>query len=860
MPIAFSVFTPMQKLHKVTACCLLFIMLFSCAGVLAQTKKKKSRSVRDSLRAAILSRDSMMRSLKRSDTSVNNLLQKVEYYTSSFNQIKTNLAKQLDTVDISTQLPRYEKRIGLIKSLIDNDKSSTLRYLYAIRDILTRSDDQLDLWQEELADINSKLIQNQTDLNAISQDSVLKILPADSSLATTFLIQKIAIDSKYHRLDTVNKKLMVKIGLLQNRTSSVYISILDLKDQIDLKIRDFSIRALSAEYSDIWDMKADEGSNFGEAFSKTVNMNSKLFSFFVGRDILIHLSGLLVLLGFLTWVYASRNKIRKTNEAYENVFSQASYVIHYPLISSVIIAFTLVPNFYDHPPVVVLETFFVVLITALLYLARKTCTKPLFNYLLLLFIITNIYCVSNLFIQVTNADRIVILLLGLASIFISVRLLPAVRKSPGDFLPHTGIVLKFFILLQVISFICNVFGRFSMAKIIGVTAVHNLWLAMAMYYIVQMIMEALFLQLEASKNSSNLSSYIDFQLLKNKFRSILTVLTSVLWLVMLTQNLSIEDAVFTHIEDFLTTNRSIGGTNTQFTFQSVIIFIAVIWLSSITSKIISYLYDVSARHKHDMDVLKKKNRTSTLLIRIGVIAIGFFLAVAASGVPLDKITIIISAFGIGIGFGLQNIVNNLVSGLILAFEKPVQVGDIIEVDSRSGTILDIGIRASKIATSDGAEVIIPNGDLISHHVINWTLSNNNRRVELIVGVAYGTNIEKVKGLLNGVLNAHNDIMTTPEPSVLLHNLSESSVDFRVLFWAADINTWLGLKSSVLTDIYDVFNNEGIEIPFPQQDVHVLMPPDSQLTATQIKEKDQQVKKVKSTDTDDTKSNPPDQDQ
>ncbi|MDR6941507.1 mechanosensitive ion channel family protein [Mucilaginibacter pocheonensis] len=849
----------MYKIVKVAAFSFLLITFFSCADVLAQTKKKKARSVRDSLRASILSRDSMMRSLKRSDTSTNNLLQKVEYYTSAFNQIKTNLSKQIDTVDISEQLPRYEKRISLIKSLIDNDKSSTLRYLYAIRDILTRSDDQLDLWQEQLADINSKLVQNQTDLNAISQDSVLKILPADSSLATTFLIQKIAIDSKYHRLDTVNKKLMVKIGLLQNRTSSVYISILDLKDQIDLKIRNFSIRALSAEYSNIWNMKADEGTDFTEALSKTATMNSKLFNFFIGRDILIHLSGLLILLGFVAWVYASRKKIRKTNEAFDMVFSQANYVIRYPFVSAVIIAFTLIPNFYDHPPVVVLETFFVILITALLYLTRKTCPKPLFNYLLLLFIITNIYCLSNLFIQVTNADRVAVLLLGLASIFISLRFLPSVRKAPDDFLPYTGVVLKFFILLQTVSFICNVFGRFSLAKIIGVTAVHNLWLAMAMYYIVQMVMEALFLQLEASKNSNNLTSYIDFQLLKNKFRSVLVILTSLLWLVMLTQNLSIEDVVFTHIETFLTTNRSIGGTNTQFTFQSVIIFIAVIWLSSILSKVISYLYDVSAKHKHDMDMLKKKNRTSTLLIRIGVIAIGFFLAVAASGVPIDKITIIISAFGIGIGFGLQNIVNNLVSGLILAFEKPIQVGDIIEVDSRSGTILDIGIRASKIATSDGAEVIIPNGDLISHHVINWTLSNNNRRVELIIGVAYGTSIEKVKGLLNDVLKSHTDIMTTPEPSVLLHNLSESSVDFRVLFWAADINTWLGLKSSVLTDIYDTFNKEGIEIPFPQQDVHVLLPPDG-VTVNSTNEKVKPAKNIKGTNANDTKADQSDQDQ
>lgn len=854
--MAFSVFIPMHKIVKVTTYLLLFITLFSGVDALAQTKKKKTRSKRDSLRASILSRDSLLRTLKKSDTSTNNLLQKVEYYTSAFNQIKGNLSKKIDTVDISTQLPRYEKSVGIIKSLIDDDKSSTLRYLFTIRDVLTRLGDQLDGWQDQLADINSKMIQNQTDLNAISKDSTLKILPSDSSLATTFLIQKIAIDSKYHRLDTVNKKLMVKIGLLQNRTSSVYISVLDLKDQIDQKIRDFGERALSAEYSDIWNMKASEGSDFKEALSKTATMNSKLFSFFISRDILTHLAGLVVLLGFLAWIYSSRKKILKTNDAPEGVFNQANYVTSYPITSSVIVAFTLVPNFYDHPPVVVLETFFVILIAAILYISKKTCPKPLFNYLLQLFIITNIYCISNLFIQVTNADRIAVLILGLASAYISIRLLPAVRKAPEDFLPHTGIVLKIFIALQLASFVCNVFGRFSLAKIIGVTAVHNLWLAMAMYYIVQIFMEALFLQLEASKNSNNLSSYIDFQLLKNKFRSVLTVLVSLLWIVMLTQNLSVEDSVFDHIEAFLTTNRSIGGTNTVFTFQSVIIFIAVIWLSSITSKIVSYLYDVSAKHKHDMDVLKKKNRTSTLLIRIGVIAIGFFLAVAASGVPIDKITIIISAFGIGIGFGLQNIVNNLVSGLILAFEKPIQVGDIIEVDSRSGTILDIGIRASKIATADGAEVIIPNGDLISHHVINWTLSNNNRRVELIISAAYGADIDKVKGLLKGVLDAHNDIIQIPEPSVLLHNLTSGSVDFRILFWAADISTWVGLKSQILADIYEVLTKEGIQLP--QQDVHLIWPQETLVISTPTKEKT--TKETTSTDTDAVKSNQPDQDQ
>jgi len=250
-----------------------------------------------------------------------------------------------------------------------------------------------------------------------------------------------------------------------------------------------------------------------------------------------------------------------------------------------------------------------------------------------------------------------------------------------------------------------------------------------------------------------------------------------------------------------------------------VIFIAVIWLSSIVSRVISYFYDVSSLRVKDLSIQKKKNRTSTLLIRLGVFSVGFLLAVAASGFPLDKITIIISAFGIGIGFGLQNIVNNLVSGLILAFEKPVQIGDVIEIDSRSGTIREIGVRSSRLTTSDGAEVIIPNGDMISHHVINWTLSNNNRRIELIVGVAYGSDIDKVKKMLKDMLAGREDIMSDPAPSVFLHNLNDSSVDFRMFFWAADIATWLELKSRVLTAIYVKFAEEGIEIPFPTRDIN-----------------------------------------
>lgn len=840
---------------------LLVVLMISAAQDTFAQKKRRSVSVRDSLRRTILKRDSLMRTFKKSDTSINSLLQKVEYYNTNFNQIKTNLARGIDTADISEQLPRFERRIVLIKTMIDNDRSSTLRYLYAIRDFLTHSDDQLDEWQDKLTEINSKLTQSENELQQMQKDSMLKVIPADSSLRATFLTQKMAVLKKWRQLDAQNKKLLLKVGLLQNRVAAVYIAILDEKDQIDIKIHDFGIRALSCENNYIWEMAPTPGSNFNTALSKSITMNTKLFSFMINRDTLIHLCGLTIFILFFSWVYYNRRKILTVKDMPQDILTQTTYIAKYPFASALLVTTAISPNFYDHPPVVFLEAFFIVMVITILYLVKKTDKTAIFGFLNPLFWITLVYSASNLFIEVSNIDRVAILLMALLSIWMGLRFLKTVKNNPGQYLPYTRVVLRVFIMLQAGSLLANILGRFSMAKIIGVTAIYNLWLALGLYLMVQILMESMFLQLEANKTNEGISSYIDFKILQKKMRSILNIVAAALWLIMLSQNLSIEDSVFDYVSNVLTQSHQIGNTGTLFSIGSIIIFIAVIWLSSIVAKIISYLYDFADQHK-DAPLFKKKTRTSILVIKIAVFAVGFLVAVAASGFPLDKITIIISAFGIGIGFGLQTIVNNLVSGLILAFEKPVQIGDIIEVDGRSGRITDIGIRSSRIATSDGAEVIVPNGDLISHHVINWTLSNNNRRVELIVGVAYGSDIEKVKGILHELLTKREDIMNDPEPLVFLHNLNESTVDFRLLFWAADIGTWLQLKSGVLADIYNELNAAGIAIPFPQQDVYLHLPDDQKMQIA--KEDTQEGKKVSPLGGDlegaPTDKNPPTEDQ
>jgi len=187
---------------------------------------------------------------------------------------------------------------------------------------------------------------------------------------------------------------------------------------------------------------------------------------------------------------------------------------------------------------------------------------------------------------------------------------------------------------------------------------------------------------------------------------------------------------------------------------------------------------------------------------------------------MDKITIVIGALGVGIGFGLQALVNNLVSGLIISFEKPVNVGDIVEIGNRSGIMKSIGFRSSVIYTWDGADVVIPNGDLLNQHLVNWTLSNRRRRVDILIGVAYGTDLKKAIQILEDLAKNDHRVLQAPAPIVLIKEFSNSSINLRLLIWVRDFMEWTNVQSDINAAIDIAFKENNIVIPFPQQDVHI----------------------------------------
>ena len=208
------------------------------------------------------------------------------------------------------------------------------------------------------------------------------------------------------------------------------------------------------------------------------------------------------------------------------------------------------------------------------------------------------------------------------------------------------------------------------------------------------------------------------------------------------------------------------------------------------------------------------------LVHYALIFIGFLVALLALGFEFTKLTIMLSALGVGIGFGLQGVVNNFVSGLILLFERPVRVGDYIEFDGKWAEIKKIGLRATIVQTFDQADVIIPNADLVANQVINWTLSNRRVRLIIPVGVAYGSDIALVMETLLACTKENSMVAEVPAAQVLYLNFGESSLEFELRLWVLDADNRLVVSSELHQEIDRRFREAKIEIAFPQQDLHL----------------------------------------
>ena len=376
-------------------------------------------------------------------------------------------------------------------------------------------------------------------------------------------------------------------------------------------------------------------------------------------------------------------------------------------------------------------------------------------------------------------------------------------------------ILGGFTIFLFISIIANLIGAFRMAEFFALAPTQIVIVAIAIHISTKVIDTIVFLFL-ASKNLQRVNVLREeFFTIYRKFVRLINLFLWLFFMVTALKILRIKESIFEWGSKALTEGWKIGEV--VISLGSILIFIFVIWLSIFISRAVRHILekDVFVR----VSTAKGIPDTIIMLVRIGLITGGFFLAAAAAGMELTNLSIILGAFSVGIGFGLQNIFNNMVSGLILAFERPIKVGDTIQVGELMGVVLSIGFRASTIKSFDGAEVILPNGNLISNQMINWTLSDSFRRMDIRLGVAYGTDPDKVIEIMQKAAESHELVSNKPSPTAFFLGFGESSLDFRLLAWT-DIDHRLTVESELYLSVNKKLTEAGIEIPFPQTDLHI----------------------------------------
>lgn len=371
--------------------------------------------------------------------------------------------------------------------------------------------------------------------------------------------------------------------------------------------------------------------------------------------------------------------------------------------------------------------------------------------------------------------------------------------------------IGFLLILELASITANCLGRYNLSKTLLTSGFFNVVIAIMFLWTVRLINEGLELAFNIYSTQDRKLFYLNFQRIGNKAPKLFYLFLIVGWFILFGRNFYAFNLITGPVVKLLSEERSVGEYT--FTINTLLLFGLIMGLSVVISRIVSYF----AADRHLSSDHPGKNEGTglgswLLLIRISIITLGLLLSFAAAGIPMDKLAIILGALGVGIGFGLQTLVHNLVSGLIIAFEKPVNVGDIVEIDKQSGVMKSIGFRSSVISTWDGANMVMPNGDLLNSHLINWTLGGNRRRMQMTVNVPLDADLEKVQILLLQVLDLDERISKQKKPMVLFDEFANSSINVIIMYWLNDYRDGVTTKSDLIIAIQKLFKQNGITIP------------------------------------------------
>lgn len=379
----------------------------------------------------------------------------------------------------------------------------------------------------------------------------------------------------------------------------------------------------------------------------------------------------------------------------------------------------------------------------------------------------------------------------------------------------------------------NLFGNVSLAETLASGIIDSAYMALALHASVNVAAALVHACLHFAGRAGIRIIGDSSEALSRSIARGLGVAAALGWVIFALQRFRIWRPLYALAKDVLQHPFAFGELS--ITLGNVLVFVIAVAVALLSARTVRSLLRHEVLPK--MSLPRGVDNSIASLSYYAMLMLGLLLALSAAGFKVGQLAFVFGALGVGIGLGLQDVVKNFVSGLILMFERPIQPGDVIDIGGTNGRVRQIGMRSTTVTTFEGADVVVPNGMLLSEKLTNWTLLDRRRRLEVPVGVAYGSDVPKVMALLQAATVATPGVAPTPAPAVLFSGMGGSALEFSVRAWTHDYDEWVLVRSALVTRLHAALVDAGIDIPYPQQDIHLRSVPDGWPAAPHEPERD-----------------------
>lgn len=779
--------------HEAFKACFFILFIFLAVTVSAQSSLRTERSRNDSSLLAdtnMLSTGDYLEGLER----VYETLNKVPTVTASFGRIP----------EIKSKLAADDSTISLLKQRLSlNVRTFNLQNLQMFRTLLDEMTDNANGYNDIILSYDKDLDGIKKEIAALRKDTVIRQIFRTKALRDSFSVQIKALRLKRVGTDSIIRAATNTLNGLRAHVATNELAIQELLYQTNVQLKSIGPKAFLKEKRYLWEKRSSTTDakypEFNQMFDSEKKINTYYFKNTRSNRVLLLFTGLL----FFVWVFYNFKSVK--NHGKMDILEDLNLrlLTPIPILSAFTLIFALAPIFDLQTPALYLEfTQFLLLIILTTVFLKRLPRETLLSWGIFVILFIALSLVRLLGVS-SQAQRWMILLINLMSTAFGVIALRKLKPIAGNY-RILVIAGTLYMLFNGLAIIANMFGRTTLMQIFYTTGVYALLHTVALIVVVRLITEAFLLQIKASRMRKRYADHFEWEGIAKEFSTIISYLAVFIWFVLLTAHLDILEFFSEVIGSFLSTPRKIGSFS--FTFGGVLLFLGIIWTANFLQKYVAYFFGETGD-----DTIENANaeHSRLLITRLVLLIAGFLLAVAASGLPVDKITVVLGALGVGIGLGLQSIVSNFVSGIILIFDRTIRIGDVVELGNRKGKVKEIGIRSSTLLSDDGAEIIIPNGDILSNNIINWTLSNNNIRVSLTVTIAKPFNKEEIVEMIKTIILDNEHVFKRKAPSVIINPLNGKWSTVKIFFWC-NLNNTDAPKSTISEAIYQQLAEKEIE--------------------------------------------------